>query len=372
MSSRPWGAADFLLLFYQHAQPPTLIQHGILAYAMHNYVDHIQKSELTIYDFDDSLWIPDSKLEQILDSGLHQLSTAGLPNRTRSKVVKQKICEVLGYPIPKSFQKTQPRFPCQNFDVYVQKSNNLQIWNEEVAADRRYVLIKVSQEDRVERVKVVRGDVIAKLDKTGTLTQKYQARLNVGDVSAELVTPYDTEHLQPIFAKQIDQPQSVPASTANPSTETLHTIATLFDRLTPLIGQTFKDVGHDQERNRGAVLHQLICQQLGYDLCPDDGSFPDIPHQLLEIKLQTAATIDLGLVRPNDEHTLDLPPIDNVVVRRCDVRYALLYGEIEGDDVTLTHLFLTTGERFFERFPQFQGNVVNKKIQIPLPADFFA
>lgn len=339
---------------------------------MLNYVKNIQKSELTIYDFDDSLWIPTQELEQILDSGLHQFSTAGLPNRTRSKVVKQKICEVLGYSIPKAFRKTQPRFPCQNFDVYVQKSNNLQIWNEEVADDRRYVLIKISPEDRVEHVKVVHGDVIAKLDKTGTLTQKYQARLNVGDVSAELITPHDTDHLQSIFVQQVDQPQSMPMSTATPLAETLLSIATLFQRLTPLIGQTFKDVGHDQERNRGAILHQLICQQLGYEMCPDDGDFPDIPHQLLEIKLQTASTIDLGLVRPDDETALGLPPIDDVVVRRCDVRYVLFYGEIEGDDVTLTHLFLTTGEQFFERFPQFQGNVVNKKIQIPLPADFFA
>jgi hypothetical protein len=40
-------------------------------------------------------------------------------------------------------------------------------------------------------------------------------------------------------------------------------------------------------------------------------------------------------------------------------------------EVMLTHLFLTTGELFFSRFPQFQGKVLNKKLQIPLPEDFF-
>jgi hypothetical protein len=38
---------------------------------------------------------------------------------------------------------------------------------------------------------------------------------------------------------------------------------------------------------------------------------------------------------------------------------------------TLTHFFLTTGVAFFTRFPQFQGKVLNAKLQIPLPADFF-
>lgn len=332
------------------------MRHGILATEMTNpdietinYVENIQKSGLTIYDSDASLWIPTQQLEQILDSGLHQFSTAGLPNRTRSKIVKEQICKILGYPTPKSFRKTQPRFLGQNFDVYVQKSNNLQIWNEDITHDRRYILIEISPEDRVERVKVVHGDVIAKLDKTGTLTQKYQARLDVGNVSAELITSHDTKHLQSIFAQQTNDPQSLSRSTADPS----------------------KDVGRDQERNRGAILHQLICQQLGYEACPDDGRFPDIPHQLLEIKLQTASTIDLGLVRPNDETALDLPSMNDVIVRRCDVRYAIFYGDLKENKVTLTHFFLTTGERFFNRFPQSQGNVVNKKIQIPLPADFF-
>ena len=49
----------------------------------------------------------------------------------------------------------------------------------------------------------------------------------------------------------------------------------------------------------------------------------------------------------------------------------MFYAMTDGENVTLTHLFLTTGEKFFTRFPQFQGKVLNKKLQIPLPADFF-
>ena len=101
------------------------------------------------------------------------------------------------------------------------------------------------------------------------------------------------------------------------------------------------------------------------------GGIQDVRHQLLEVKLQTSPTIDLGLVRPDSEEALDVPNIDGRQIRHCDVRYALFYAETDGEHVTLTHLFLTTGEKFFSRFPQFQGKVLNKKIQIPLPADFF-
>ncbi len=347
-----------------------------------DYVKNIQNSGLTIYDpielGNKSLWIPISKLETILNDGLYGFSTSGLPNRTRSKVIKQQICELLGYPIPKSFKKTQPRFLGQNFDIYVQKSNNLQIWNEGISDDRRYVLIQISNKDQIQSVKVVTGHILAQLDKTGTLTQKYQARLNVSNEFSKLISPKDTENLRralrsaSIVDNQIhDKKEAYASSIKPPSAHDLIPIGLLFERLKPLIGHKFKDAGYDQERNRGAALHRLICEQLNYKQCPDDGRFPDIQHQLLEIKLQTSFTIDLGLIRPDDQNLLNLPSLNGVYLRHCDVRYALFYGATDGSEVVLTHFFLTTGEGFFNQFPQFQGNVINRKIQIPLPTDFF-
>jgi len=86
------------------------------------------------------LWIPDQELEELLLAGLRGVDTR-LPPRTRSKLVKQRICEALGYPIPKSFKKTKPRFIGQNFDTYVQTSDNLQIWNAEISPSQRYVIL---------------------------------------------------------------------------------------------------------------------------------------------------------------------------------------------------------------------------------------
>ena len=338
------------------------------------YVEAIRQSGLTIYDpikiGDPKLWLPTQVLEAALDAGLTDISLAGLPLRTRSKVVKEHVCRVLGYPVPSSFKRTKPRFPGQFFDTYVQKSNNLQVWNEELAAARRYVIIQVGVDSKITRVKVVTGERLALLDTTGTLTQKYQAQIIPATDEVELIAEEDTELLRPFTQRGIDL-CSIASPVNRPVEGQLLSIGELFERLRPIVGQQFADSGYDQERNRGAEVHRLVCEHLGYADYHDDGQFPDVRHQLLEVKLQTSPTIDLGLVCPDSGEALDVPNIHGRQIRHCDVRYALFYGETDGTYVTLTHFFLTTGEKFFSRFRQFQGKVLNRKLQIPLPNDFF-
>ena len=337
------------------------------------YVAAIAASGLSIYDKIDvghpTLWIPTPELEVLLHDNLVGTNLA-FPLRTRSKIVKEHICKALGYPVPKSFTKTQPRFPGQIFDTYVQKSNNLQVWNEDLSATRRYVIIRVNENDVVNQVKAVTGDTLPLLDTTGTLTQKYQARCVVGSVPSELVTESDTQLLAP-FVSADYKPSDQISPVSSPAEGQIISIRSIYDRLSPLIGIRFQDAGIDQERNRGAALHRLVCERLGYAGYQDDGRFPDVRHQLLEVKLQTAPTIDLGLVTPSSEDPMDMPQIDSNTLRHCDVRYAIFYAKTDGNQVETTHLFVTSGEGFFDRFPQFQGKVLNKKLQIPLPTDFF-
>ncbi len=106
-------------------------------------VEEIKNSGLSIYDdVPMPLFLSTASLSEILQGKLIGLSLAGLPLRTRSKVVKIAICEALGYPIPKSFKKVKPRFPGQNFDVYTQQSLNVQIWNDDIDAARRYIFLR--------------------------------------------------------------------------------------------------------------------------------------------------------------------------------------------------------------------------------------
>lgn len=341
----------------------------------HSYKLAIKASNKDIYSpisvGDIDYWIPNMQLETLLNDSLKGLSVSNLPPRTRSKVLKEAVCDALGYPIPSSFKKTQPRFFGQQLDIYGQKSLNLQIWNEELSAIRRYAIIQISNDDIISKVKVVDGQTLAMLDTTGTITTKYQARLDTIANQCELISLQDTVEMMP-FTTNVGAFDESITPVDQPVAGLLFSIQDIFQRLVPLIGSCFPDPGRDQDRNRGAALHQLVCEKLGYSCYKDNGQFPDVNHQILEIKLQTSPTIDLGLILPNSqEPIINIDPIANFQVRHCDTRYAVFYAQTNGETVVLTHLFVTTGADFFSRFVGFKGNVTNGKIQIPLPRNFF-
>lgn len=331
-----------------------------------NYPERISQSGNSIYDVireSDSLFLPLSELEALLRRELKGLDL-NYPLRTRSKILKAKICEILGYPVPKSFKKTHPRFPAQDFDTYIQKSNNLQIWNEEISPTRRYVIIRVDERSLVQAVRVVTGEHLAKYDKTGTLTRKYQAKSREPVVKTELVTTSDAYNM-------VDRVRALGCRNVLGTTVEFGRflpIAELYTKLKSLVGTTIRDPGADQERNRGGALHDAVCLCLGMSQRDDTGTCPDVMEQLLEIKLQTSPTIDLGLMSPDDKTHLE----ELAFVRHCDIRYAVFYGQTDGRNVCIKNLVMCTGQDFFSRFQRFEGNVVNAKLQIPLPSSFFA
>jgi len=317
-------------------------------------VKAIRASGLSIYDSlrdRPRLFIPAKQLEKILDQSLRGLNL-DFPLRTRSKVAKQKVCEALGYPVPSRFCSTEPRFPGQDFDTYVQKANNLQIWNQKISPSRRYVLIRVDENQVVTKVRVITGDALALYDTTGTLTQKFQAKSRKPVRESCLVSKQDTENVQTLMRASYSQ---------------LLPVRRIFDELRSLLGTNIDSLGTDQERNRGGAVHEAASRCLGATT-RDTGQFPDVLEQLLEVKLQTAPTIDLGLVCPDSSEQLAAIP----EFRHCDVRYAVFYGTLVGDTVRLEKLILTTGADFFTFFRRFEGKITNAKIQLHLPSDFFS
>ena len=333
----------------------------------------ISKSGLSIYDLLEGrpdLFLTIEELEAALGATLVGLSLANLPIRTRSKVFKSAVCKALGYPVPETFRKTQPRFPSQDFDTYVQKSNNLQIWNEEVAPTRRYVIARPNENGVITAVRVVTGDAIAALDTTGTLTQKYQARRQQGRDGSRLVSARDTEVFRQEFAPA-DSVADLHRTTAvgHPQRGSVLSTRGIFVLLSGLIGLATPDPGMDQERSRGAGLQKAVCAALGLGGYADKGQWPDILSQALELKLQTSPTIDLGLVLPSGtEPAQEVSPR----IRHCDIRYAVFYGTKQSDGtVRLTSVIVVTGQDFFNEFEQFGGKEINAKLQIPLPSSFF-
>jgi hypothetical protein len=337
---------------------------------MIDYKTKIAESVATIYDEmlleTDSLYIPSENLTQMLSESLIGLDLNGLALRTRSKVVKTEICNALGYPVPKSFEKTQPRFFSQNFDVYIQQRRNVQIWNEEVAPKRRYVFICVNAENIITGIRIINGDQLAKLDKTGTLTSKYQATMrNIGKSS--LLSTEDTKRVQHWCNRSVDLGSTKPNE--KPSDGGSLPISEVFSRIHSLESETIPHLDYLQERNRGAGLHSMICEKLGYYSGEDDGTYPDIMNQLIEVKLQISPTIDHGLHSPSDNSTLFT--VCGQEFRCRDVRYVIIDGIVESNLVRIRCVYVVNGRDFEKHFPLFGGKIQNKKLQMSLPKNFF-
>ena len=311
--------------------------------------------------------IPSTKLESLIKDKLIGLELGCYPIRTRSKIVKSAISEAIGYPIPKTFRKTQPRFPAQNFDVYTQKSLNVQIWNEEIDSKRRYVFVRTDANSIITTVRIISGEELAKLDKTGTLTCKYQATMkHFGE--NRLFAASDTPNVAE-WHSQSAVNLSTMLPTQKPSALQLLPIKDIYNRLLPLVGTTIDYIDAHQERNRGATLHAKICAMLGYRNYADDGQYPDIVHQLIEVKLQTSPTIDLGMHSPIDREVI-IRNGDKTFISN-DVRYVIFDAKVDSGKIRLDNLYVVNGECFTEVFPLFQGKIQNKKLQISLPRNFF-
>jgi hypothetical protein len=291
------------------------------------------------------------------------------PIRTRAKLVKQATAGALGYPVPRTLRKTKPRFPGQDLDVYVQQSHNLQIWNDEISPTRRYAIFGLDEGNRVYAVRVIEGAELALFDRTATLTSKYQAKRIAGRSGSTLVSPTDTETFVRELAPVRDIKPAALAVTSpagHPVNGRVLTIEALYHRLGGLVGRVLPY--SPSERRRGDLLHRAACEALGLGSYADTGQFPDILSQALEVKLQSAGTIDLGLVSPDSEEpALTLSPR----LRHCDARYLIAYASHQADALVIDEIVVSTGAGFYSEFQRFGGLVQNKKLQLRLPRSFF-
>ena len=252
------------------------------------------------------------------------------------------------------------------------KADNLQVWNQEIDPVRRYVIIRLDDLDRIQAVRVLTGQELALLDNTGTLTSKYQAKRRPGRTGSYLVSAKDTDN----FISLLNPVQKIPPKLSShlspvgiPIRGAVLSIASVYTGLLKLMDQEFVDPGATQERLRGIILQQEVCEILELGRYADAGQFPDIQSQALEVKFQLAQTVDLGLVSPNsDARAAELSP----GLTYQDSRYAIFYGSRKAGQFRVESLVVTTGADFFSEFQRFEGNIQNRKLQIRLPRDFFS
>jgi hypothetical protein len=245
----------------------------------------------------------------------------------------------------------------------------VQIWNDEINPSRRYAVLGLDASYRVIGVRVLEGTELARFDGTGRLTSKYQARRRADGLGSKRVSALDTSRFVSVM-HPVDELSAttmgamIPVQAPEPGR--VLSISALHERLLGLVGRELDDL--PSERLRGELLHRLACATLGLGSYADTGQFPDILCQALEVKLQCAPVIDLGLITPDSkEPAITISPY----LRHCDARYLVAYATREGAMLRIAHIVTSTGADFFDEFRRFGGRVQNRKLQLKLPRDFY-
>jgi hypothetical protein len=96
-------------------------------------------------------------------------------------------------------------------------------------------------------------------------------------------------------------------------------------------------------RPKGHWFEFEVAKRLGYHYPPGAGLFPDLRHQLLEVKHHTgkSVTIDFGQHHPGSEDIIEARWNEKARCRVCDIRYLIALAPPPEHKVTV--LVLATG-----------------------------
>lgn len=282
--------------------------------------------------------------------------------------------------VPKILRELIDTYIVTTGDVY-----NLQVWNRIPSSDSvqvrfhdgghlsakdvRFVLVPVDPvTETIMSIVILTPEYIeARFGRFGKLTTKQQ--LIVGD-----------RHRNNILSTRPPVMVGVDTTTVDPlATDTYVSLSDSIHDL-PQPGRLFSlrliaertscnllriTIPPNTTKNRGQMLERLVAQALGYDVDSGllSGGYPDIAHQLLEVKIQDSPTVDLGRYSPQFEEPV--PYMQDFTTR--DVRYLLaLTNPITH---TIDGLIFLAGVDLGKHFTY----IANKsdKCQRSIPMDFF-
>lgn len=119
-----------------------------------------------------------------------------------------------------------------------------------------------------------------------------------------------------------------PVANAPADPDLLFTLEEIAILLKPLMGvDAPRDEGGRilEVRPKGHWFEFEVAKRLGYHYPPGAGLFPDLRHQLLEVKHHTgkSVTIDFGHHHPGSEDVIEARWNEKVRSRVCDIRYLI-------------------------------------------------
>lgn len=312
--------------------------------------------------------------------GMHFELGATRTNGARMRKLVANVLEQYPQPLgasPNSYTKVNkkglPSILREYIDTYIVTSRentyNLQVWNRNpssksiqieyvageplYANDARIVLVRVDRDQQYIRcVLVLTPEYITRhFGKFGKETKKYQlmiapkTRKSILQSEPPLLFYPDTQN----FSFNLAQVYKTPHGSMRnfPVMGEVMSLEMLRDKLAPKLIGVKLDVGATATKNRGQALELLVAQYLDYKLAPGEqllGNYPDIPNQVLEVKVQDSPTVDLGKYSPEFEEVV--PNCIGASTR--DIRYIIaLTEEVTG---VIKGLILCPGAKLGDQF----------------------
>jgi hypothetical protein len=286
-------------------------------------------------------------------------------------------------------KKGVPKILRELIDTYIVTSGtsyNLQVWNRipncktvlikydsgaSLKCNQvRYVFVKINRENStIASILILTADYIeTHFGKFGKPTIKHQlliskkARNQIYTSESKILSFRDSKKLSYYITDTYEKHNN---SIANePNLQNIYSIGLLVEMVAKkLIGRVLES---NSTKNRGQALERMTLELLGYEMAVNKnliGGFPDIPNQLLEVKVQDAQTVDLGKFSPEREEIV----FEENNLTTFDVRYLIALtdpktGIIEG-------IILAPGEKLGEIFTYVSD--VSFKCQRSIPMSFF-
>ena len=293
------------------------------------------------------------------------------------------------YEIVPPKKKGIPKITREFIDTYIVTSGtsyNLQVWNRIPAShtllikyqngeslkcsDVRFVLTKVDVvQNKISSIIIATPEYIEqKFGSFGKPTIKHQllisskTRQDIYNSQEKILFYSDSKKVLDLTSKGYNLPNNSMIEEAKENEIlSIDLIKTLVAE--KLIGEKLVA---NATKNRGQALERKVLELLGYKTSETDllyGSFPDIPNQLLEVKVQDTQTVDLGKFTPEKEEIINT----KLNLTTYDVRYLIALTNpvtelIEG-------VVLSPGEKLGEVFSYVSDE--SYKCQRSIPMAFF-
>lgn len=284
--------------------------------------------------------------------------------------------------------KGLPRILPEFLDTYIITNNkdyNMQVWNRIPDSNMplikykntgeiltcnniRYLMVKIDNNKIVEILLLTPDYITKNFGKFGVPTIKHQLIINQSkrDEILNQDIPILFKNNERLHFNSINNIQimSIDSIHDKPIVEKIIKIDDLFDIVkNEIIGVELKS---DSTKIKGQELERIVSEKIGYTLLENEllvGGYPDLPSQLLEVKVQESPTVDLGKYSPQIPEQI----FSEIDITTEDIRY--LIALTDSNSKKINGAILCPGKELGNYFTY----VANKsyKCQRGIPAWFF-